>query len=99
LLVPGGLRQQLDDQVHNVRGDAQRPSASCSLCSLQTGPGGVRDGERPVGLVLIHDTLTAPDEPAAGPFARPVLILDADFAGVLTLAEVLRRLLLEAAAA
>jgi CBS domain containing-hemolysin-like protein len=48
------------------------------LCSLQTGLGGVRDGERLAGVVHIHDTLTTADEPAAAPFARPVLALDAD---------------------
>ena len=30
------------------------------------------------GLVHVRDTLTAPDEAPAGPFARPVFTLDAD---------------------
>ncbi|MCU1606724.1 MAG: hypothetical protein JWP46_3189 [Modestobacter sp.] len=35
-------------------------------------------GERVSGVVHVRDTLTAPDEAAAAPFARPVFILDAD---------------------
>jgi CBS domain containing-hemolysin-like protein len=34
-------------------------------------------GERISGVVHVRDTLTAPDEAAAAPFARPVFTLDA----------------------
>jgi CBS domain containing-hemolysin-like protein len=85
---------------------------------------GIGDGERLAGVVHVRDTLTAPDEAAAAPFARPVFTLDADttvhaalkamretrnhlavvtdagtVAGVITLADVLRRLFPQAAAA
>jgi CBS domain containing-hemolysin-like protein len=85
---------------------------------------GVGDGERLAGVVHVRDTLTAPDEAPAAPFARPVFTLDADtpvhaalksmretrnhlavvtdggsIAGVITLADVLRRLFPQAAEA
>jgi CBS domain containing-hemolysin-like protein len=85
---------------------------------------GIGDGERLAGVVHVRDTLTAPDEAAAAPFARPVFTLDADttvhaalkamretrnhlavvtdagtVAGVITLADVLRRLFPQAATA
>lgn len=85
---------------------------------------GVGNGEQITGVVHVRDTLTAPDDEAAAPFARPVFTLDADttvhgalkamretgnhlvvitdagsVAGVITLADVLRRLFPDAAAA
>jgi CBS domain containing-hemolysin-like protein len=84
----------------------------------------LRDGERVSGVVHVRDTLTAPDEAPAAPFARPVFTLDADTTvhvalqsmretrnhlavlteagsvlGVITLADVLRRLFPQAATA
>ncbi|MGY1650753.1 hemolysin family protein [Geodermatophilus sp. SYSU D01119] len=78
---------------------------------------GAVDGEEVTGVVHVRDTLTAPDDAPAAPFARPVFTLEADttvhaalkamretrnhlalvtdggaVAGVVTLADVLRRL-------
>jgi CBS domain containing-hemolysin-like protein len=39
---------------------------------------GVVDGEPLAGVVHVRDTLTAPDDAPAAPFARPVFTLDAD---------------------
>jgi CBS domain containing-hemolysin-like protein len=39
---------------------------------------GVVDGEPLAGVVHVRDTLTAPDDASAAPFARPVFTLDAD---------------------
>ncbi|WNV76838.1 hemolysin family protein [Geodermatophilus sp. DSM 44513] len=85
---------------------------------------GVGDGDGISGVVHVRDTLTAPDDEAAAPFARPVSTLDVDttvhgalkamretrnhlavitdgggVAGVITLADVLRRLFPRAATA
>ncbi|MGX5654610.1 hemolysin family protein [Geodermatophilus nigrescens] len=85
---------------------------------------GAVDGEQVTGVVHVRDTLTAPDDAPAAPFARPVFTLEADttvhaalkamretrnhlalvidggaVAGVVTLADVLRRLFPQPAAA
>jgi CBS domain containing-hemolysin-like protein len=85
---------------------------------------GIGDGERLAGVVHVRDTLTAPVEAPAAPFARPVFTLDAgtpvhaaltsmretrnhlavvtdggSIVGVITLADVLRRLFPQAAEA